>query len=685
MDRISTRYHAYISYSHKDARFAAWLQHALETWRIPARLSGKLGYDRIKPVFRDRSDLRAAANLGESLTEAIKNSNAMIVLCSRHSAKSEWVGKEISHFRELHGNDRIFSIIVEDKPPECFPHDLLHDASGNPLEPIAADARRQADGRRDALLKTIAALLDVGFDDLKRRDLRRQYRRMTAMATGAVAVAVVTLGLAIAAYDARNDANRRREQAEGLISFMLGDLRARLEPIGRLDVLDAVGDKSLDYFASLEDEELTPETQLGRARALRQIGEVRMSQGKLDEAFAAFQLSNDQSRRLLDIYKTPELVEFEVSQSHFWIGFVHYERNEMDLARRQLEKYLSLSESLLNRDPDNEVYQTEVAYAHSNLGALELKVNRFKEAEHHYRETESINQMLIARSPDDLTPKHTLAVTLSWLGEIASRSGDINSAVTRFRQEYELRTLIVSLSDDMKQVEHLADAALHLGYSELLSGQLDPAIEHIVEARKLAGRLVQHDDENMWWWQLDVASNVDLSQVTAARGNLHKARGDIDSAIVEIRGLTESTTFPIEKRQRLLLRALSQRARVLIQSGDDLAHEVTKEALEIVADIDLTDDSEAAVISAGLNLLDGDLYAEEGDRMSAEAAWSEGLEALDKLPRNRRDPVGLITRAALLDRTNNAAKASMLRTEIAQLGFRDTEDKAISNALIGVL
>ena len=35
-----------------------------------------------------------------------------------------------------------------------------------------------------------------------------------------------------AAVAARDDANRRREQAEGLIGFMLGDLRKKLEPVG---------------------------------------------------------------------------------------------------------------------------------------------------------------------------------------------------------------------------------------------------------------------------------------------------------------------------------------------------------------------------------------------------------------------------------------------------------------------
>ena len=58
---------------------------------------------------------------------------------------------------------------------------------------------------------------------------------------------------------------------------MLGDLRSRLEPVGRLDVLDAVGDKAEEYFASLSESDLDDDELFRRSRALRQIGEVRLA------------------------------------------------------------------------------------------------------------------------------------------------------------------------------------------------------------------------------------------------------------------------------------------------------------------------------------------------------------------------------------------------------------------------
>ena len=49
--RSRMHYRAFISHSHADAKFAAWLQRAIETWRVPTRLRAELGYSRIKPIF----------------------------------------------------------------------------------------------------------------------------------------------------------------------------------------------------------------------------------------------------------------------------------------------------------------------------------------------------------------------------------------------------------------------------------------------------------------------------------------------------------------------------------------------------------------------------------------------------------------------------------------------------------
>lgn len=639
-----------------------------------------LGFDRIKPVFRDRSDLRAASNLGDSLREALDQSDALIVVCSRSAAQSKWVGEEIKHFRQKHGDSRIFSIIASDAPPECFPEALLHDTNGNRLEPIAADSRRGFDGRKNALLKTIAGLLEIDFDRLRHRDLRRQYQRMTVAATGGLAVAMITLTLAIFANDARNDANRGREQAEGLISFMLGDLRSRLEPIGQLPVLDAVGDKALEYYESLEDGELTTEVQLGRARALRQIGEVRMSQGNFDAALTAFQLSNQQAQRLADEFADSESIEFELSQSHYYIGYVHYQLMKFDLARSQWEKYLQLSQSLLLRDDNNPDYQLEVAYAHGNLGSLALQNSQFDEARRQFQSTMAINEAIVTATPEALGPKQDLVETISWLGEIESDTGNVLSAISWFQREYDLRSEIVEVSDDTDQVHGLVNSALLLGRQLMLAGKIEQAANHFQQANKLGAQLSKHDPENVGWRRLYALTNLQLSQLALIKGDLGVANEHITESIVELRNLGNITQLEAAPFREALTKALTQQARVFRALGKDGdAHEAVAEALSFFDNSE--DESSSAVLIAGLRLIEGDLLASEDSSLAALHAWSSGLHLLDTLPRTFNNTVAMLVRASLLQRTDKAPEATALIAELTRLGFQD-QDHTLIRALI---
>jgi hypothetical protein len=52
------------------------------------------------------------------------------------------------------------------------------------------------------------------------------------------------------AEGASRDAQRRQAQAEGMLGFLLDDLRPKLIKVGQLDLLDAV-DKKRNYFAGL--------------------------------------------------------------------------------------------------------------------------------------------------------------------------------------------------------------------------------------------------------------------------------------------------------------------------------------------------------------------------------------------------------------------------------------------------
>jgi serine/threonine-protein kinase len=96
-----------------------------------------------------------------------------------------------------------------------------------------------------------------------------------------------------AAVAARDEADKRRGQAEGLIGFMVGDLRSKLAAVGRLEILDEVGKQALAYFASVPSDALTNEELYRRSQALHQLGQVRQARADFTGALKAARDSRD--------------------------------------------------------------------------------------------------------------------------------------------------------------------------------------------------------------------------------------------------------------------------------------------------------------------------------------------------------------------------------------------------------
>src|SRR5215207_444158 len=155
------RYWAFISYSHRDERWATWLHRSLEAYRIPKPLVGTAAPDgtvrprRLFPLFRDRDELAGAPDLGEKIQAALQGSRNLIVICSPHAAGSEWVNQEIAEFKAAGREERVFCLIVAGEPNagdgdgavlrECFPETIRYRVepdrrlSTERAEPLAAD------------------------------------------------------------------------------------------------------------------------------------------------------------------------------------------------------------------------------------------------------------------------------------------------------------------------------------------------------------------------------------------------------------------------------------------------------------------------------------------------------------------------------------------------------------------
>ena len=207
MEKQEYRYFAFISYSSRDIEWGKRVQRKLEHYRMPATLCSEHGWERtpIKPVFFAPTDIQPGG-LTEELQERLRASRNLIVICSPHSAQSEWVGKEIEFFHQLGRTRQIHFFIVDGTPhsgnpdSECL--NPIVETLGLP-EILGANIhekiyRQPWLNRERAYVQLVSKLLNVEFDSIWQRHRRQLVQKTIAWAMGIVAVLAVLIGVWVA-------------------------------------------------------------------------------------------------------------------------------------------------------------------------------------------------------------------------------------------------------------------------------------------------------------------------------------------------------------------------------------------------------------------------------------------------------------------------------------------------------
>ena len=493
---VQPKYRAFLSYSHRDAKWADWLHKALESYRPPTQLIGTITAlgtvtKRLTPIFRDREELASATDLGVVISEALSQSACQIIICSPEAAKSRWVNEEILAFKRLGREDRIFCLIVGGEPntsdvpgredEECFPKALrfkigadgaLSDAR---TEPIAADARPGKDGKYNALLKLIAGILGVGFDVLRRREQQRRYRQLFIAACASMFGMLFMSGLAAYAVIQRTAAQKQTARAEAeaeaarqTTSFLIGLFRI-------LDPSEARGNsvtarEMLDKGAARIDTELAKQPAI-QATVMDTIGSVYMGLGLYPEARPLLDRAVSTRHRLKDT--APE----DLSESLNHLAELQTIQAEYAAAEKAYREAASRQAA----HPDSRRSQINLASSLYGLGIVLDRQGRYKDAERSYRDALALQQQLYGRTHGDI------ARTLKEFAQAMNDDGDLKSAIAMMQKAVAMQRTLRGAAPH----PDLADAINDLGQLLEDNGDYDQAenlyLESIAMDRRLYG------------------------------------------------------------------------------------------------------------------------------------------------------------------------------------------------------
>lgn len=307
----------------------------------------------------------------------------------------------------------------------------------------------------------------------RHRQIRARHHRTRTRALAASGLLTLALtGVGGKAYFDQRRAVRRHQaqhqRAEALTGFMLEDLRAALEPVGRLDLLRDVVQRVLAYYEALPAQDRTPAEALRQVKALRQVAEVLANQNDSTQATKALAsatalvatipatASGDSAepallhwtrgtlaalegrpqdalrdmgqaaaefRRLLALRPTPVLREHV---AHLALAVVEQARRQNDLASAQthLEEASAQLAALQAQGPPNlalERLAFEVTFARAEVST---ERSQYAVAETSYRKAADIMVAILGRHPDFLPGRGRLA-------ELHQRLGDLLSLTAR--------------------------------------------------------------------------------------------------------------------------------------------------------------------------------------------------------------------------------------------------------------
>jgi tetratricopeptide (TPR) repeat protein len=152
-----------------------------------------------------------------------------------------------------------------------------------------------------------------------------------------------------------------------------------------------VGRRALTYYGAQDVAGLAADALGRRARTQLLIGEVDNLRGDLDAALEAYLQAAATTDELLSREPQDTQRLFDHAQSVFWVGYIAWQRGDLQQARERMEEYLDHAERLVELEPGRPEWRTELGYAVSSLGSIDFERRDWASALESFTRSRGIN------------------------------------------------------------------------------------------------------------------------------------------------------------------------------------------------------------------------------------------------------------------------------------------------------
>ena len=500
-------------------------------------------------------------------------------------------------------------------------------------------------------------------DTLGYRALKFMRRHRLGVAATLAIVVTLAAGIAATLWQAR-EVRTQQAKAEDLIEFMLGELRGKLQPVGRLDVLSGVGEKALAYYDG-QATRLLDDAALGRrARALHLIGELAELRGDLDQAAAVLERAAASTRSLIQRNPRDGQLLFDHAQSAYWVGYVAWRRGLLEQARADFTDYLRLSRQLQQLDASNLDWRVEEGHAHQNLGVVLLDEGKLADA---LTELDLARVRFTESLPQRPVLLETLISNRGWAAKVTEAQGNLGGAIAAITAQLEAERSRADAGNNRDAQLAMAVAESELARLELWRGAAAVARQHAQTAVRVLRSLVLADPDNVLWAQELAWAHVKSADAEVALGELIPARTSLAAAKSAIAALLAKDPQIANQQLSLIGRNLVANYELAVQSRTEPAQQELAQWLQSTSAQSLS--RRRRYVLGLAHLLLGDTYAGAGKRTASEAQWRSGTQLLEPLAVDA-GPMAQAILAQLQLRLGDRDAARTLARQIGATDFR---------------
>jgi hypothetical protein len=326
----------------------------------------------------------------------------------------------------------------------------------------------------------------------------------------------------------RAEAERQRTSAEGLVEYMLTDLRDRLRGVGRIDVMAAVNARAMEHYRSQGDLSRLPDESLERrSRILHAMGEDDEKSGDPEAALAKFQEAHRATAAIRRRRPGEPDAIFAHAQSEYWVGYAAWRAGDIPRAGKHWRRYLAEARALVAAEPRSLRGRVEQGYAEGNLCDLELNGKKDPHAAARHCEA-AVAHFAAARTaaPADLKVKRDLANRLGWLARVQLAQRLHGAAMASRRDEAAI--LDDLLRNDADNAEYRTRRSWSdIGMAQILIDQGRPAeAAEILRRRWAAYRPLMLAERNNQYWETGIRIILFLRKAERRMGSSNLSLSD---------------------------------------------------------------------------------------------------------------------------------------------------------------